>query len=144
MQRMRGVAVEGGDVVFLQRDQFRLVQQVEQRRESRRRAAIEVGFVLQRGVHLGQRRQPLGFRVAQQQGQDFDSFHRGAPYPVFFLACSCDRSTGTAFLRLPNRVVLGETPSEQPLPKVKPQLDFSSKVLIVSSRWVVGTTKRSS
>jgi hypothetical protein len=47
------------------------------------------------------------------------------------------------FFSLPNRLV-SVTPSEQPLPKLKPQPPRTLKAFSAYSRCVVGMTKRSS
>ena len=138
---MGAVAVEGGDVGLLQRDQVLAGQVADQRLQG------FLGFRIggQRALDLGQGVQQFLFGVAEQRGKQAIKAHGVLP------------SQAAAFLRdfgmsmkislpcglRPNSVP-SETPPEQPLPKVKPQLPFSLKLSSTISLWLQGTTKRSS
>jgi hypothetical protein len=114
----------------------------------RRGARPAARSLLQRGRDLGQQFAQRGVGVAQQQGQGAQAA-RGAGLGLggvvmgmlMRLTPAPDRDG--AFLLAPNRLV-SLAPSEQPLPKEKPQPPRTSKAFSAYSRCAEGITKRSS
>src|SRR5690606_21172341 len=131
--------------VLLQLDQRVGVQKLQQRFE----LLPPQGEGPQRFPDLGQGLQQLILRIAQQCRKNAVDHHSVVSVSRGRTVGPLRRDKGISWkmalpcgLR-PNRVP-SDTPPEQPLPKVKPQLPFSLKASSASSLWLLGTTKRSS
>lgn len=109
------------------------------------------GLVMQRAAQLGQVLAQLGVGITQQPGERTQAARHGLGRVaedvqhggVSFRAQMSALMGMVRRFSLPNRLV-SPTPSEQPLPKLKPQPPRTLNAFSAYSRWALGITNRSS
>jgi hypothetical protein len=117
---------------------------VDQRLQLRQSWRSERTLVFQDGSHFAEVRTRFLVRVTEQSRQ-----HAQRPMAAAGGVSKSGMTQISALIGMvrrlppPNRLV-SLAPSEQPLPKEKPQPPRTSKVFSAYSRWLVGMTKRSS
>ena len=143
VQRGGAAAVEQFDEVGLQLQWVGTPQRVHQRIEFGQPRRRDDALVAQQVAHLRQVAAQLRIGVAEQRRQHAQALRGGSG------RFGCEHGQTSArigivrFFSPPNRLV-SLVPSEQPLPKLKPQPPRTLKAFSAYSRWVVGITKRSS
>ncbi len=143
VQRRAAPAVEEFDVVAFGLQRVGTAQRVHQPIEFDQARQGERAFVAQQLAHLGQETAHLRVGIAEQGRQHAHALgHRQGGIQSEHGQISALMGM-VRFFSLPNRLV-SLVPSEQPLPKLKPQPPRTLKVFSAYSRCVVGITKRSS